>query len=190
MFQSIKNVLSQVFPSSQFPLSDEVETEIPIKDDLIILVTHRPLQNKNLPITADLNCLLAFNLLKFYKCEFELDTEGVPDMATLPDLQLPFIITKISPKTFSSAYDYLTELSIMKEKALYQQSLDYLALKFSIEKYCYDAFYRWLWNDSNIYRDFTLDYYSYRYHPLVRKYHMRRIFGKYFTRKHYTDKVS
>ena len=189
MFQSIKNVLTQVFPSSQYPLGEEVEPEIPLIDDLIVLVTHRPLREKNLPITADLNCLFAYNLLKFYKCKFELNTEGVPDMATLPDLQLPFIITKISPKTFSSPCDYLIKLG--KNLGVNpNQSFEYLTLKFSIEKYCYDAFYRWLWNDPVIYREFTLIYYSYRYHSLVRRYHMRRIFGKYYTKNYYIDKVS
>jgi hypothetical protein len=186
MFESIRNSLGQLFPSSQYPLSDETEPEIPLRDDPVVLFTHRPNLDRNLPITGDLNCLFAYNLLKFYKCRFELDTEGVPDMATFPNLQVPFLVTKISSKSYNSVYDYLEAL---KGKPNSQPTTEYLTLKFAIEKYCYDAFYRWLWNDPEIYRSFTLDFYSYRYHPLVRRYHMHRIYGKHFIQNYYIDKV-
>lgn len=163
-------------PFLKCPVEEEQRINIPLREDAIILTGHRSLPSKNLFVSADLNTFYAYNLLKFHDIQFEFESEGIPDMATFPDA-LPYLITTKSHQYFSTIQLFISALNIQNP---YDDCFEYSALKFAIEKYCYLPFYKWLWNEDKVYREFTLDFYSYKYPIITRLLHMKRIYGKFY----------
>ena len=170
LWSTVKRTIYSTFSNSALVDGEEEPKKLELTEERVIVVGHKPFKHL---VSGDLNTFITLNFLSDLK-NVEFDPDGVPTMTNEGGM-LPFLITTESHTYFATALEYLDKIGLLKTP-----SAEELAWQLIIEEKLILPFYRWLWNDQRMFNEFTQSFYGGYLHPLIRRYHMRRIYGQFY----------